>query len=98
MFVAFAGQARLHQASGPFRDDDFVVRRDMVAVRMGDKGERLRVPRIEPDIFVRQINSALVLHRNHSGKLDGIAAIARTERDRAILAPAAAISAIEYSD
>ena len=44
VFVAFAGKARLHQARGAFRDDDLVVRRDVVAVRMGDKRERSSRP------------------------------------------------------
>ena len=53
MFIAFAGKARLHQARSPFRDDDLVVRSDVVAVRMRDKSERSCVRRIEPDVFVR---------------------------------------------
>ena len=66
MFVAFAGQARLHQTRGSFRDDDLVVRRDVIAVRMGNKSERLRVPRIEPKILLRQINAALVSNIDHA--------------------------------
>ncbi len=69
MFVTLARQARLHEARGPFRDDNLIVRRDMVAVRMRDEGERLRLPWIKPDVFVRQINAPLVLHRKHGAKL-----------------------------
>ena len=65
MFVAFAGQARLHQTRGALGDDDLVVRSDVIAVRVRDESERLRVPRIEPDVLVRQINAALVLDRDH---------------------------------
>ncbi len=50
VFVAFTGKARLHQASGALRDDNLVVRSDVVAVRMRDEGERSCVLRIEPDV------------------------------------------------
>ena len=64
-----AGPARSQQARGPLRDDDLIVRRDVVAVRVRDESKRLRVRRIEPDAFVRQINAPLVSDRNHGGKL-----------------------------
>ena len=69
MLVPFAGQAGLHQARGAFRNDDLVMRRDMIAVGVRDKGERFRIPGIEPDVFVRQVEPAFVLHPNHAGKL-----------------------------
>ena len=78
VLVPFAGEPGLHQARGPFRDDDLVVRRDVVAVGVGDEGERFRVPRIEPDVFVRQVNPALVLDRIIGGKL----AASRGTRER----------------
>lgn len=41
----------------------------MIAVRMRDERERFPIPRIEPDIFVRQINAAFVTNFNHAEKL-----------------------------
>ena len=41
------------------------MRRDVIAVGMGDKGEWLSVPRIEPKVFVRQINAAVVANFDH---------------------------------
>ena len=51
VLVALSRQARLHQPRRSFRDDDLLMRRDVIAVGMRDKRERLRVPRIEPEIF-----------------------------------------------
>lgn len=47
------------------------MRRDVIAVSVRNEGKRLRVPRIEPDIFARQINSAFVSHFNHAANLRG---------------------------
>ena len=52
VFVAFAGKARLHQTRSSFRNDDLVVRSDVVAVCMGNESERSCVRRIEPNVFV----------------------------------------------
>src|SRR5262249_42067100 len=64
-FAALSRQASLHETRGPFRDDDFIVGRDMIAVRMGDEGEGFCLPWIKPDILIRKVNSPLVLHRKH---------------------------------
>ena len=66
VLVAFARQARLHQARGALGDDDFLVRRDVIAVRVRNEGEALRVPRIEPQILRGQINAALVTNIDHA--------------------------------
>ena len=87
MLVALAGQARLHEAGGPFRDDNLIVRRDMIAVRMRDEGKRLCLPRIKPDVFVRQINAPLVLHRKHGAKLTA-SGEARERSQREVFLPA----------
>jgi hypothetical protein len=49
------------------------MRRDVIAVRVRDERERLGVPRVEPDLFVRQINAALISDFNHSENLRGSA-------------------------
>ena len=58
-----------------------VYRINSVGVR--DEGERLPIRRIEPDVFVRQINPAFVLHRNHAAKL----AAPREPRERLRMLP-----------
>jgi hypothetical protein len=47
------------------------VRRDVIAMGVGNERERLRVPRIEPDVFLRQINAAVVSHFYHGQNLLG---------------------------
>ena len=56
MFASFSRHPRLHQTRGSFRDDDLLVRRDVIAVRVRNKGKRFRVPGVEPQILFRQIN------------------------------------------
>ncbi len=67
VFVAFPREAGLHEAGGALGDDDLVVRRDVVAVRVRDERERFGIPGIEPDVFVRQKNAAPVVHPDHAG-------------------------------
>jgi hypothetical protein len=69
MFVAFPRQTRLHQPGRSFRNNDFLMRCDVVAVGVGDERKRLPVPRVEPDVFVRQKDAALVTNFNHAEKL-----------------------------
>ncbi|MEY2548112.1 MAG: hypothetical protein QOD64_694 [Verrucomicrobiota bacterium] len=45
------------------------MRRDVIAMGMRNKRERLRVPRVEPDVFLRQINAAVVSHFYHGRNL-----------------------------
>lgn len=63
--TAFSGQSGLHQARGTFRDDDFVMRRDVIAMSMGNESERFSIRRIEPNVFVRQMNASFVPNLNH---------------------------------
>ena len=65
VFVALPRQARLHQPRGSFGDDDFVMRRDVIAVGMRDKREWLSVPGIQPKVFLRQINAPVVANFDH---------------------------------
>lgn len=65
MLIPLARQARLHQTRGSFRDNDFLVRRNVIAVRMRNEGERFRIPRIEPEIVLRQMNATMITHLNH---------------------------------
>jgi hypothetical protein len=69
MLATFAREASLQEAGGPFGDNDLLVRRDVVAVGMRNESERFWLPGVEPDVFVRQVNPAFVLHPNHAGKL-----------------------------
>ena len=66
MLVPFPRQPRLHQPRRSFRNDDLVVRRDVIAVGMGNERERLGIRRIEPDILFGQINAAFVSHFDHA--------------------------------
>jgi hypothetical protein len=44
------------------------MRRDVIAVSMGDEGKRLGVPGVEPDRLIRQVNAALVSNFNHAAE------------------------------
>src|SRR5436189_262124 len=59
MLCSFARQSRLHQTRGPLGDDDLIVQGDVITMRVRDEGEALRVPRIEPQVLLRQVNAAL---------------------------------------
>ena len=59
------GQSSLHQPRRAVRDNDFVMQRDVVAVCVRDKREGLWLPGIEPQVLLRQINSALITNFDH---------------------------------
>ena len=69
MFPPFSGHPRLHEARRALGENDLWMRRDVIAVRVRDKGERFRLPRVEPEIRLRQINAALITHFDHFGNL-----------------------------
>ena len=69
VLVSLAWQARLHQPRGTFRQNDFIVRRDMIGMGVGHERERFLVPWIEPDVLTRQINATFVMNRNHAEKI-----------------------------
>ena len=54
VFVTLPSEARLHQPRGAGAGDNFVVRGDVIAVRMGDEGEWLRFPWIKPQRMIRE--------------------------------------------
>jgi hypothetical protein len=43
------------------------MRRNVITVGVGDESETLRVPRIEPQVFLRQVNAAFVANIYHAG-------------------------------
>ena len=65
MLVPFPRQSCLHQTLSPFRDNNFLMRRDVVAMGMRNKRERFRIPGIQPEVVLGQINSTLVSDLNH---------------------------------
>ena len=69
VLCARAGQTRPHQARGAFRDNDFVVRRNVVAVRVRNESETLPVPGVEPQIVRGQINAPLITNFDHNKNL-----------------------------
>ena len=67
VFLLAASDARLHQARGRPGGDEFLMIRDMVAMRVRDKRKRLLLPRIEPQPVIRKFNAALVVDSDHGG-------------------------------
>jgi hypothetical protein len=65
MLDARARQADLHQACRPLGNDHRPVRRDVVAVRVGNECETLCVAWVQPEILLRQVNTTLVANFDH---------------------------------
>ena len=65
-FVTFSWEPRLHQTRGSFRDDDFTMRRDVIAMGVRNESEILGFPRVEPEILLRQKNATLVSNIDHT--------------------------------
>lgn len=66
MLDARTRQTDLHQVRRALGDDNFLVRCDVVAVRVRNERETFCVPWIEPEIVLRQVNAALVANCNHA--------------------------------
>lgn len=66
VFVPFPRQARLHQARGPFGDDNLVMCCDMIAMSVRDEREIFSVPRIEPDLLIGEVNAAFISNLDHT--------------------------------
>ena len=66
VLVPFARHSRLHQPGRALRQNDLVVRRNMIAVGMRHEREPFHVPRVQPQILRRQINAALVSNIDHT--------------------------------
>jgi hypothetical protein len=61
-----ARQADLQQARRALGNDHLLMRRDVVAVRVRNERETFGVPRIEPEILLRQVNASLVANFDHA--------------------------------
>src|SRR5262245_38188001 len=65
MLYALARQTGPHQMCRTLGNNDLLVRRDVVTVRVGNERKRLCVPGVQPKILLRQVNTALVTNFNH---------------------------------
>jgi hypothetical protein len=83
MLDAATGQARLQEASGPLGQDNFVMRRDVVAVSVRNEGETLWFRRIEPEILGGKINAARVANFDHCENLPSRSGRAMPWKERA---------------
>src|SRR5439155_8293601 len=61
-------QLAFQQTCRSLRNDNLLVRCYVVVVCVRNKSERLRVPRIQPQVLLWQINAALVANFNHRRK------------------------------
>ena len=66
MLDARARHTDLHQTCCTLGNDHLLVRRDVVAVRVGNERETLCVPWVQPEILLRQVNTALVANFDHA--------------------------------
>ena len=66
MLDARSWQPGPHQACCALRNDHLLVRRDVVAVRVGNERETFCVPWVQPEILLRQIDTALVANFDHA--------------------------------
>jgi hypothetical protein len=66
MLDARARQTDPHQACCAFRNDHFLVRRDVVTVRVGNERETFSVPWVQPEILLRQVDTALIANFDHA--------------------------------
>src|SRR3982750_1124734 len=63
--MTFAGHACLHQARGALGENDLAMQRDVIAVSVRNEGECFCVPWVEPEIVLRQVDTAFVANLNH---------------------------------
>ena len=66
MLDARTRQTGPHQARCALGNDHLLVRRDVVTVRVRNERETFCVPWVQPEILLRQINTALVANFNHT--------------------------------
>ena len=69
MLKARSRQPGPHQACRALGNDHFLVRRDVVAMRVGSERETFCVPRVQPEILFGEVNTSLVANFDHAGKL-----------------------------
>ena len=72
MLDARPWEPRLHESRSELGDNDLVMRRNVIVVRMRNEGEALCVPRVEPQILGRQIKTALIPNMDHAKNLPWI--------------------------
>jgi hypothetical protein len=65
MLGANARQSGVHQTRGAIGKDDLIMGRNVVAVRVRNEGEALCIPRVEPEILLWQINTAVKTNVDH---------------------------------
>jgi hypothetical protein len=65
VFEATTRHPLLKQARCSLGNDNLLVRRYVVAMRVRDESEVLRIPWVQPQILPRQINAAFVTNFNH---------------------------------
>ena len=66
MLDARARQTDPHQACCALRNDHLLVRRDVVTVRVGNERETFCVPWVQPEILLRQVDTALIANFDHA--------------------------------
>src|SRR4029077_7856526 len=66
MLDARARQTDPHQACCALRNDHLLVPRDVVTMRVGNERETFCVPWVQPEILLRQVNTALVANFDHA--------------------------------
>ena len=66
MLQPLAGQARLHEPAGAAAEDHFAMITDVIGVRVGDKGERLLIPRIEPEAARGEFDAPVEARIDHT--------------------------------
>jgi len=72
MLDARPWEPRLHDPRGALGENDLVMRRNVIAVRVRNEGEALGVPRVEPQILRGQIETALIPNMDHAKNLQWI--------------------------
>ena len=69
MFRAITRHPALEQARCPLGNNDLLVRRYVVAVRVRNESQAFCLPGVQPQIWLRQINPAFVMDFNHSEEI-----------------------------
>jgi len=69
MLYPLARKPTLDQTCRALGYNDFIMRRNVVAVPMRNKSAAFCIPRVEPQILLRQINPALITNANHGENL-----------------------------
>src|SRR5215470_64374 len=66
MLDARARETDPHQACCALGHDHFLVQRDVVTMRVGNERETFCVPRVQPEILLRQVQPSLVANFDHA--------------------------------